>query len=67
MKVYYALWKGKEHRFDEPIPYDFTFQVNPPHLVLRAKDLEGAKTKIERINTTVEKKDRFDLKIKTRF
>jgi hypothetical protein len=67
MKVYYALWKGKEHRFDEPVPYDFTFQVNPPHLVLRAKDLGRAKAKIEQINTNVEKKDRFDLKITTRF
>ena len=50
MMIYYAVWKGKEHRFDEPIPYDYTFPIKFPNIVIRAKNLEGAKANIEIIN-----------------
>jgi len=64
MKVYYALWKGKEHRFDEPVPYDFTFRIRFPNLVLKARDFKEAKAKIEKINNNIKGIDRFDLEIK---
>lgn len=60
MNVYYALWKFKGNRFDEPVLYDYTFPVRFPNVVFRAKDLKEAKEKIEAINSKIEKMDRFD-------
>ena len=50
MKVYYALWKGSEQRFDEPILYDFSFDVRFPNIVFKARNLTDAKVKIREIN-----------------
>jgi len=64
VKTYYALWDGKEHRFDEPVPYDFTLPIGFPNLVLRARDPKEAKAKIEKINKKAKGIDRFDFKRK---
>ena len=64
MKTYYAIWDGKEHRFDEPVLYDFTLPVRFPNLVLRARDLKEAKAKIETINCKAKGIDRFDFNSK---
>jgi len=61
MKVYYALWKGKENRFGEPLLYDYTFMVRFPNIVFVATDLKEAKKKIETINKKISKMDIFDL------
>jgi len=60
MRVYYALWKFERNRFDEPMLYDYTFQVRFPNVVFRAKDLKEAKEKIEATNRKIENMDRFD-------
>ena len=62
--TYYAIWKEKEHRFSEPVPYDFTLPVVYPNIVLRARDLKEAKAKIETINSKAKGIDRFDFKSK---
>ena len=61
---YYAIWKGDEHRFDEPIPFDYTFPIEFPNIVLKAKNLQEAKAKIEAINKKAKGIDRFDFKRK---
>ena len=38
MKIYYAMWNGKEHIFDEPVTYNFTLPIEFPNLVLRARE-----------------------------
>jgi len=64
MKTYYALWKEKEHRFEEAILYDFALKIEYPHLVFEARDLKEAVTKIEAINSEIKGIDRFTFKIK---
>ena len=63
MKTYYAIWNGDEHRFNKPAPFDYTFLVEFPNTVLRAKSLEEAKAKIEIINNKAKGTDRFDLRL----
>lgn len=58
--TYYAIWKGKEHRFGEPVPYDFTLPIEFPNIILRARDFKEAKAKIETINSKAKGIDRFD-------
>ena len=58
--TYFTTWKGKEHRFSEPIPYDFTLPIEFPNITLRAKDLREAKAKVETINSKAIGTDRFD-------
>lgn len=62
MRIYYASWKENEHRFGEPISYDYTFPIDLPNIVLRAKNLEEAEAKIEIINNKAKGIDRFDFK-----
>lgn len=62
MKTYYAMWKDIEHRFGEPRPYDFTFSIRFPNIVLEARNLEEAKTRIMTINSKTKGLDRFDFK-----
>ena len=64
MKTYYAIWNDNEHRFSRPIPYDYTFPIEFPNIMLRAKSLEEAKAKIEKINNKAKGIDRFDFKSK---
>ena len=64
MKTYYAMWKSIELRFGEPRPYDFTFSMRFPNIVLEARNLEEAKKKIEAINTKAKGLDRFDFEKK---
>jgi len=64
MRTYYAIWKENEHRFGEPIPYDYTFPVKFPNIVLRAKSPEEAEAKIERINNKAKGIGRFDFESK---
>jgi len=64
MKVYYSMWNGKEHRFDEPVPCDFTLPIGFPNLTIGARDLKEAKAKIETINKKAKGIDRFDFKSK---
>jgi len=61
IKVFYAQWKESEHRFNEPLPYDFSFKVEFPNIVLRAKSLQEASSKIKMINHKIVKSDRFSL------
>ena len=61
---YYAIWKGNEHRLDEPVPFDYTFPIEFPNIVLKAKNLQEAKAKIEVINRKAKGIDRFDFKSK---
>jgi len=61
-ETYYTVWNTKEHRFGDPVPYDFSFPIKFPNIVLRAKNLEEAKAKIEEINRKAEGIDRFDFK-----
>ena len=63
MKTYYAIWNGNEHRFNKSAPFNRLFQEFP-NIVLRAKNLEEAKAKIERINSKAKGIDRFDFKRK---
>lgn len=53
-------WNGK-HRFREPIIYDHTFSVKFPNIIIIAKNIDEAKTKIELINNKIKGRDRFDL------
>ena len=64
MRIYYAIWKENEHRFGEPIPYDYTFPIGFPNIVLREKSPEEAKAEIEVINNKAKGIDRFDFKRK---
>lgn len=64
MRIYYAMWNVKEHRFDEPMPYDYTFLIEFPNIVLRAENLEEAKANMEIINNKAKGIDRFDFKRK---
>jgi hypothetical protein len=64
MNIYYAIWKENKHRFGEPIPYDYTFPIEFPNLVLRTKNLEEAKAKIEIINNKAKGIEPFDFKRK---
>ena len=64
MKTYYAIWNGNEHRFNKPVPFDYTFLVEFPNIVLRAKSLEEAKAKIGIINNKAKGIDRFDFESK---
>lgn len=65
MKVYYALWKGSENRFDEPVIYDFSFNIRFPNIVFKAIDLTDAKARIEKINNKIKGIDRFDFKVES--
>lgn len=56
----YTIWNDREHRFSDPVPYDFTFPIQFPNLMLRARDLKEAKAKIETINRKAEGIDRFE-------
>ena len=60
MMVFYAYWDEREHRFREPIIYDYTFSVKFPNIIINAKNIGEAKTKIELINNKVNGIDRFD-------
>ncbi|MDQ1280938.1 MAG: hypothetical protein QG670_2201 [Thermoproteota archaeon] len=60
MRIYCAFWDEGEHRFKEPVTYDFTYPVGFPHIILNAKDMQEAKEKIELINIKAKGKDRFD-------
>ena len=51
MKTYYAIWNGNEHRFNKSVTFNYTFPIEFPNIVLRTKNLEEAKAKIERINS----------------
>ena len=64
MKTYYAIWNGNEHRFNKSVTFNYTFPIEFPNIVLRAKNLEEAKAKIERINSKAKGIDRFDFKRK---
>ena len=60
MKVYCAFWNEGEHRFKEPIIYDHTFSVKFPNIIVNAKNIDEANTKIELINNKAKGIDRFD-------
>lgn len=64
MKMYYALWNEKEHRFDEPLLYDFALKIEYPNLVFEARNLKEAVVKIEAVNNEIKGIDRFTFKIK---
>jgi hypothetical protein len=64
VKTYYAIWNDNEHRFNKPVPYDYTFLIRFPNMILRAKSPEKAKAKIEIINNKAKGIDRFDFKSK---
>ena len=64
MKTYYAIWNGNEYRFNKPVSFDYTFLVEFPNIVLRAKSPEEAKAKIEIINKKAKGIDRFDFESK---
>jgi hypothetical protein len=64
MSFYYALWNANEQRFKKPVPYDHSFPVSFPNIILRAKNLEEANAKINIINNRAKGIDRFDFKRK---
>ncbi|MDQ1281460.1 MAG: hypothetical protein QG670_2725 [Thermoproteota archaeon] len=59
-EIYYYLWNAKENRFNNPVPYHFTFPITFPNLILKARYLEDARAKIEIIIRNVKGKDRFE-------
>ena len=60
MRYYCTFWDEIEHRFREPIAYDYTFSVKFPNIIINAANLEEAKERIELINDKTKGMDRFD-------
>ena len=60
MRSYYAYWNEREHRFMDPVLYDYTFPVNFPHIIIDAINIDDVKAKIRIINNKALGVDRFD-------
>ena len=61
MKIFYALWNDRDHRFGKPLSYDYTFTVRFPNIVFVANNIEEAKKRIKTLNTKLSKMERFNL------